>query len=83
MDHGGHIHYGHRHKSHIGQHVRDLRMVSVIATLAAIMLFPLTVGVVCGTISSLRAGVSTGTIWRDARHWYIAWIILAVLAWVG
>ena len=56
-------------------------MVSVISTLAAIMLFPLTVGVVCGTMSSLRAGVSTGTIWRDARHWYIAWIILAILAW--
>ena len=58
-------------------------MVSVIATLAAIMLFPLTVGVVLGTWSSWRAGVSWGRIWRDARAWYIAWIILAIVAWVG
>ena len=58
-------------------------MVSMIATLAAILLFPLTVGVVSGTISSWRAGVPWGQIWTDARAWYIAWVLLAIVAWVG
>ena len=55
-------------------------MVSMISTLAAIILFPLTVGVLCGTISSLRAGIPKRHIVTDAKYWYIAWIVLAILA---
>ena len=49
-------------------------------TLATVILMFVSVGVVCGTVSAYRAGISKNTIMRDARYWYIAWIILAILS---
>ena len=49
-------------------------------TLATVILMFVSVGVVCGTVSAYRAGISRRVILRDARYWYIAWIILAILA---
>ena len=49
-------------------------------TLATVILMFVSVGVVCGTVSAYRAGIPKNTIVRDARYWYIAWIILAILA---
>ena len=49
-------------------------------TLATVILMFVTVGVVCGTVSAYRAGIPRGVILIDARYWYIAWIILVILA---
>ena len=49
-------------------------------TLAVVILMFVSVGVVCGTVSAVRAGIPRNTIVRDARYWYAAWIILAVVA---
>ena len=49
-------------------------------TLATVILMFVSVGVVCGTVSAYRAGIPRRTIVRDARYWYIAWIILAIVA---
>ena len=49
-------------------------------TLALVVLMFVTVGVVCGTVSAVRAGIPRNTIVRDARYWYVAWIILAIVA---
>ena len=49
-------------------------------TLAIVILMFVSVGVVCGTVSAVRAGIPRSVIIRDARYWYVAWIILAILA---
>ena len=49
-------------------------------TLATVILMFVSVGVVCGTVSAYRAGIPKNVIIRDARHWYIAWILLVILA---
>ena len=49
-------------------------------TLATVILMFVSVGVVCGTISAYRAGIPRKVIVRDARYWYVAWMILAILA---
>ena len=49
-------------------------------TLATVILMFVSVGVVCGTVSAYRAGISKRTIIRDARYWYTAWILLVILA---
>jgi hypothetical protein len=49
-------------------------------TLAIVVLMFVSVGVVCGTVSAVRAGIPRAVIVRDARYWYVAWIILLVLA---
>ena len=49
-------------------------------TLATVILMFVSVGVVCGTVSAYRAGIPKNTIMRDARYWYIAWIILVILS---
>ena len=49
-------------------------------TLAIVLLMFVSVGVVCGTVSAVRAGIPRAVIVRDARYWYVAWIILLVLA---
>ena len=49
-------------------------------TLATVILMFVSVGVVCGTVSAYRAGIPRRTIVRDARYWYITWILLAILA---
>ena len=51
-------------------------------TLAVVLFMFVSVGVVCGTVSAVRAGIPRNTIIRDARYWYAAWIILAILAMV-
>ena len=48
-------------------------------TLATVILMFVSVGVVCGTVSAYRAGIPKNVIIRDARYWYIAWIILLIL----
>jgi len=49
-------------------------------TLAIVVLMFVSVGVVCGTVSAVRAGIPRNTIIRDARYWYAAWILLAIVA---
>ena len=49
-------------------------------TLATVILMFVSVGVVCGTVSAYRAGIPRKVIIRDARYWYVAWTILAILA---
>ena len=49
-------------------------------TLATVILMFVSVGVVCGTVSAYRAGIPKNVIIRDARYWYITWIILAILS---
>ena len=49
-------------------------------TLATVILMFVSVGVICGTVSAYRAGIPRNTIVRDARYWYISWIILLILA---
>ena len=49
-------------------------------TFAIVILMFVSVGVVCGTVSAVRAGIPRNTIVRDARYWYVAWIILLALA---
>ena len=49
-------------------------------TLAIVVLMFVSVGVVCGTVSAVRAGIPRAVIVRDARYWYIAWIALLILA---
>ena len=49
-------------------------------TLAIVLFMFVSVGVVCGTVSAVRAGIPRDIIVRDARYWYVAWIILAILA---
>ncbi len=49
-------------------------------TIATVILMFVTVGVVCGTVSAYRAGIPKNVIIRDARYWYIAWIMLVILA---
>ena len=49
-------------------------------TLAIVVLMFVSVGVVCGTVSAVRAGIPRDTIVRDARYWYVAWITLLILA---
>ena len=49
-------------------------------TLATVILMFVSVGVVCGTVSAYRAGISRKVIVRDARYWLIAWILLVILA---
>ena len=49
-------------------------------TLATVILMFVSVGVVCGTVSAYRAGIPRAVIVKDARYWYAAWIILAILA---
>ena len=49
-------------------------------TLATVILMFVSVGVVCGTVSAYRAGIPRHTIVRDARYWYIAWIMLVILS---
>ena len=49
-------------------------------TLATVILMFVSVGVVCGTVSAYRAGIPRKVIIRDARYWYVAWMILAILA---
>ena len=49
-------------------------------TLATVILVFVSVGVVCGTVSAYRAGIPKNVIIRDARYWYIAWILLVILA---
>ena len=49
-------------------------------TLATVILMFVSVGVVCGTVSAYRAGIPKNVIIRDARYWYVAWILLVILA---
>ncbi len=49
-------------------------------TLATVILMFVSVGVICGTVSAYRAGIPREVILRDARYWYISWIILLILA---
>ena len=49
-------------------------------TLATVILVFVSVGVVCGTVSAYRAGIPKNVIIRDARYWYISWILLVILA---
>lgn len=56
----------------------DLATV-MIATVVSIFV---TVGVVCGTVSSWRVGIRWPAMWRSARAWYIAWILLITAAWL-
>ena len=49
-------------------------------TLATVILMFVSVGVVCGTVSAYRAGIPRKVIIRDARYWYVSWIILLILA---
>ena len=49
-------------------------------TLATVILMFVSVGVVCGTVSAYRAGIPKNVIIRDARYWYVSWIILLILA---
>ena len=49
-------------------------------TLATVILMFVSVGVVCGTVSAYRAGIPKNVIIRDARYWYISWILLVILA---
>ena len=49
-------------------------------TLATVILMFVSVGVVCGTVSAYRAGIPRKVIIRDARYWYVAWIMLVILS---
>ncbi len=49
-------------------------------TLAVVLFMFVSVGVVCGTVSAVRAGIPRSLIIRDARYWLIAWILLVILA---
>ena len=49
-------------------------------TLATVILMFVSVGVVCGTVSAARAGIPKNVIIRDARYWYVSWIILLILS---
>ena len=49
-------------------------------TLATVILMFGSVGVVCGTVSAYRAGIPREVILRDARYWYVAWIMLVILS---
>lgn len=49
-------------------------------TLAVVLFMFVSVGVVCGTVSAVRAGIPRSVIIRDARYWYVAWITLLILA---
>ena len=49
-------------------------------TLATVILMFVSVGVACGTVSAYRAGIPNRTIIRDARYWYVSWILLVILA---
>ena len=49
-------------------------------TLATVILMFVSVGVVCGTVSAYRAGIPKNVIIREARYWYVAWILLVILA---
>ena len=52
-------------------------MIDTVATVVAVFVG---VGVISGTVSSWREGISWADMWRSARAWYITWLILIILA---
>ena len=52
-------------------------MIGTVATVVAVFVG---VGVISGTVSSWREGISWRHMWRSARAWYIAWLILIIMS---
>ena len=52
-------------------------MIGTVATICAVFV---TVGVISGTVSGWRVGISWAEMWRSARAWYITWLILIACA---
>ena len=46
------------------------------SALVTVLLVTMSVGVVLGTISSIRAGHTWRVMWQSARWWYIAVVVL-------
>ena len=59
-----------------GLHGRDSHM----ATVALVVLFFITPGILMGMASSWRAGFRSANIVRDARYWLVAWLLLVCMA---
>ncbi len=52
-------------------------MIGTVATIVAVFV---TVGVISGTVSSWRQGTAWPDMWRSARAWYIAWLVLIIMS---
>ena len=52
-------------------------MIGTVATIVAVFVG---VGVVCGTVSSWREGITWPHMWRSAHAWYITWLVLIIIA---
>ena len=52
-------------------------MIGTVATVVAVFVG---VGVISGTVSSWREGITWTDMWRSARAWYIAWVVLIIMS---
>ena len=55
----------------------------MITTMAFILLFPITFGVVAGICSSIRADIPFGEVVHHTRGWLTVWSILVIVTALG
>ena len=55
----------------------------MITTISFMLLFPITFGVVCGIVSSVRADIPFGETMHHTRGWLTVWSILVIVTALG